>query len=340
MQHNLSALNGIEFEYVNACYNLQLGFEFCSAAEKKFNVHNTAYAGVPFPPVTMSDVRAAMDDEWRKLYKKYRPIYDNFCKWHRFDFVIIGLQALNIPIIRSILPNVPIIYYPGMFTLEWENAYIDSNDEKLVYVMHDEEMLGMEFPCKYQTFIHNSLNPAIYGPYTGEINKVLTVFHNLDTLMTTEILLDHTKEPKTPENSYPKIVDGIPHQLYGATNTPEWMGARWINTHDVVQEMKKHRCGLIYSRIFSALATAQMLASGVPSVGFVASDNELHKIIKHGESGFISRNIAETREILQHLLADYDYARKIGEAGRAAYYQRHNWSTWLSEWSNLIHSIC
>ena len=332
MKQNFPAVPGISFQLVNGVFNLPIGNEFCGLVRKRSD-------GSSSKPLTQNEVRELVGKDWHRIFRHYLPLYRNMYKWERADCVIIGLQHLNYPFIRAIRPDVPIIIYPRMFPWDWENAMVDYDDPNLIYVMHDEEMLNYDFGAKYQTFIMSSLNPDCYGPWRGDYNKVLTVFHNLDLTMFDENEPDRIKPPKTPENSYQKIVKDLPFQLYGATATPDWMGAKWIHCHEVVEEMKRFRCGLIYSRIFSAIATAQKLATGLPSVGFVAKDNEMHRIIEHGVSGFITRDIAEARGIIDNLLNDYDYAKDISEACRTAYYKRHDWNAWKEQWAQLIHSM-
>jgi len=59
------------------------------------------------------------------------------------------------------------------------------------------------------------------------------------------------------------------------------------------------------------VAMAETVVPGAPG------HSELPALIRHGENGFIARDAAEARGLLNTLLADLDLAARIGAAGRA-----------------------
>ena len=344
MSENFKALPGVGLEIVRQPFNLPIGFEARDKLLPLLPVANQL-SETGFPEgVNIANLRNEFQSEWNRIKNIYINDYKKLCDWSSLDYVIIGLGAFNYDIIRSIRPDIPIIYYPRMFTVYWENLYINADDPKFTYVIHDEEMEKYPFPANNKKFIMSSLNPEVYHSWTGEINEVATIFHNLDLTVFEEINeefktrnIDWLNKRRVPENSYPKIIDDIPHQLFGVTVKPGWMGAKLIPPHDIHKEIRKYRCCLIYSRVFSAIATAQLLATGVPSVGFVTDDNELHKL--NGDAISISRNIDECKELINRFIDDYSYARDISIKTREAYYKRHNWEMWKTQWTELIHSV-
>jgi len=215
-------------------------------------------------------------------------------------------------------------------------------DDNFVYVTNEKYIHEHYDIFNNRKLIPASLNPKYYGPYDGSIPVVVTFYNYLDASTDPnagELFADWLKEPKVEPNSYLNIVKDIKHSLYGRTNTRTWGGAIPVSTENVPEVLRLYRCALAYSRTETAIATAQILASGVPIIGWVDSTNELRRYIKHGESGFITRKVKEAQSIIKKLISDHGMAKEIGAAGRQAYYEYYPWNKFKSQWEKLINSM-
>ena len=63
---------------------------------------------------------------------------------------------------------------------------------------------------------------------------------------------------------------------------------------------------------------------------------EVSDLITHGQDGFYSDDAVELKQIFDDLLADHDYARRIGEQGRKKAIEISGKETIKREWKDFL----
>jgi glycosyltransferase involved in cell wall biosynthesis len=96
------------------------------------------------------------------------------------------------------------------------------------------------------------------------------------------------------------------------------------------------------------LGFIEALMTGIPIVAIgpefgnsIIKQNtyEVHKILENEKDGFSSDNILELKSYVRMLLADYKFAKKIGEAGRKKAIQMFGKETIKNQWKDFIESL-
>lgn len=281
-----------------------------------------------------SDMYDAIKPFWDAKVKDYNFCYDALLyDINQYNIVILALSPFMHYFIRRASPTIPVIYYPRMLVESTFTIPI-IKDADFTYITHDKTL------DKYKIFRDNveqkliisSLNPDCYGPYSGHLTFIVTLFNYMFKIGQPQLSDKYCGQ----HTVYEQIVSGIPHSLFGINHTIQH-GSHNVDGALVPDVIRRYRCALAFSRSYSAISTAQMLASGIPTIGYVYPGNEMYDMLEHGVSGFMSLDVAEIRCILLELLKDHDYARKIGSAGKEAYYATHPWNTYISQWTELIH---
>jgi glycosyltransferase involved in cell wall biosynthesis len=82
------------------------------------------------------------------------------------------------------------------------------------------------------------------------------------------------------------------------------------------------------------LAVIEAMTIGMPVVALATT--ELPTVIEHGVTGFVSNDPDELYAAMERLLADRDYARRIGEAGRAVARERFGLDRFARDWNRAF----
>ena len=265
-----------------------------------------------------NDITPIFNDIKDLYAEKYKALFD----WKKADVIIISYH-FDREILRE-FTDAPIIYYPIDHQIYVSNVLNTDDDEHFVHVIHDESMKNMYSSCKTVIYIKSSLNPLIYKEWNGSINSVLTVFNNLDA-------------SSQLSTRYIQLTSGFRYMLYGHTVMPKWLDATYVNPFEIHNQIRNYRCALHFSRSFTSISSEQLLATGVPSIGYVDSDHTMNHI--NQEAILVSQDIQICRERIKQLLKNQSYAKEISDITRESYYICHQWDEWTLGWSNLIHRM-
>ncbi len=170
---------------------------------------------------------------------------------------------------------------------------------------------------------YNAIPLEDYGPYVGDIPKVLRVGNFL-------------KEREEFNYSlFSEVTKDMPHTILG--NNPHLPNARIADDwDDLRQALCRHRVFFATNspRYDFVVTTAQLeaMASGMP----VVTTPYPSCVIKDGENGFVSSDPQVLRERLLTLLDDQELAVKLGKRARQTISEMFNFEKYKSEWNKIF----
>jgi glycosyltransferase involved in cell wall biosynthesis len=85
------------------------------------------------------------------------------------------------------------------------------------------------------------------------------------------------------------------------------------------------------------LALIEAMLAGVPVVGIAAT--ELPTVITNGLNGFVHTDNRLLVDVMRHLVAEPDVARKWGEAGRTTAQARFGMTRFVDDWLNVFEAV-
>jgi glycosyltransferase involved in cell wall biosynthesis len=145
----------------------------------------------------------------------------------------------------------------------------------------------------------------------------------------------------------------MPFELYGPDNHdagPIWSGCL---SYDQMRAALRDSRACFYTGTFPASYTLGFIEAwmtGIPVVAIgnrlfsrvctsLASLYEIPDLIEHEVNGFVSDDLDELRSCLQCLLANWDYARQISKAARAAAVRHFDKTIILDQWRRFFTSL-
>lgn len=150
-----------------------------------------------------------------------------------------------------------------------------------------------------------------------------------------------------------KVGPGFPFKVYGSGN--EDLGE--FNGGEIPYELLKGQLRdarvFLYGGTWPASYTLGFIEAwmtGIPVVSinkdlWKHKDNsdidlfEIPKLIATGDNGFVARDVVHAKEIIERLLGQDDYARKIGEAGRQEAIRVFGKEKIKGEWNALLNKL-
>jgi hypothetical protein len=147
-----------------------------------------------------------------------------------------------------------------------------------------------------------------------------------------------------------ELAVGQPIELYGPGNEdagPMWRGCL---SYDELRIVLRTSRACFYSGTFPASYTLGFIEAwmtGIPVVAIgtrlfgqmdasLRSLYEIPALIEHEVNGFVSDNVDELRSCLKCLLAHWDYAREVSQAGRDAARRYFDKATALEQWRSFL----
>ena len=161
--------------------------------------------------------------------------------------------------------------------------------------------------------------------WTGETKQVITVCQSMKQ-----------RDQYCNYNTVSQIVAGLPYKLFGTPSKnpdgtimpdPLWHGE--LSYDEMKNQLRGSRIYL-YTNTYPACYTLNFIEAWMTGIPVVALGSGLSNpkifgdwntyqipdLIKNEVDGFYSDDIGYLREKIQKLLDDYEYAKRIGEAGR------------------------
>lgn len=146
-----------------------------------------------------------------------------------------------------------------------------------------------------------------------------------------------------------QLFDGLPGVIYGPENEGIQYGAGQLSYDDLKKTFRDNRV-FVYTGTYPAsytLGFVEAMMTGIPivAIGVELADiklfpnmrtYEVHKIIKNGENGFCSDDVSYLKEQIIKLLADQQFARNIGEAGRKTAISLFDKELVKSQWRSFL----
>lgn len=153
-------------------------------------------------------------------------------------------------------------------------------------------------------------------------------------------------------DQYNNITSGYPRMLFGPGNDDSGIAGGFLSYEDLKKVYQDYRV-YFYAGTYPASYTLnfiEALMTGIPVValGPILADvgafpnmqsYEVHKIIKHGENGFCSDEIAELRGNIDYLLANPDKAAEIGRKGRETAIELFEEEKIRNQWGEFFNNL-
>lgn len=181
-------------------------------------------------------------------------------------------------------------------------------------------------------------DPQEYYGYTGERAEVINFSQSIIQ--------------RRNECHYAEIMElmrGFPGKIYGTGNeniNPQMNGGE-VDYPTFCATLRTSRA-FIYTGTWPApytLSFIEAMMTGIPIVALGKQHAELDRgihfyevpsIIQDGVNGFVSDDLSQLRVKIGQLLADVDYAKKIGQAGRKRAIELFGYATILEQWRAFL----
>lgn len=151
-----------------------------------------------------------------------------------------------------------------------------------------------------------------------------------------------------------KVIPGFPFKVYGSGNEDlaEFNGGSL--PFELMKGQLRDARVFLYGGTWPASYTLSFIEAWMTGIPVVAvgeelwrhKDNpdvrvyEVQKLIDHGDTGFCSDDIEMLRKNIKRLLNDDDYAKKIGDAGRAEAILIFGKERISGEWDTYLKTLC
>jgi len=174
---------------------------------------------------------------------------------------------------------------------------------------------------------------AEFGGWTGALPQVLTFANRFVQRYPHEYAV------------FREATAGLPVAVGGIGNE-DLPGALGVIEHDHQKKLLRDSRVYLYCSGLSIPYTLNFIEawiSGIPVVALAEAVvphapgySELPALIRHGENGFIAKDAAEARGLLDALLADIGLAARIGAAGRAEATRIFGTATVAAQWRSAL----
>lgn len=166
-------------------------------------------------------------------------------------------------------------------------------------------------------YVPLGLDPAAYGPWTGERKRVLSIIHSY-------------RERGWHHRAYREAMEGLPalhvdhldpeQEKFSYEGIQELLRTSRVYLHDGEQEY--------------TITLIEALMTGMPIVSFRIPGIERYVI--EGENGFVCDRASEVRDRCRLLLDDDALAERMGRASRALAERDYAEARWRAQWVEAI----
>jgi hypothetical protein len=153
--------------------------------------------------------------------------------------------------------------------------------------------------------------------------------------------------------AFRKVSDSLPCELFGIGNEAAGAVCRGCLTYDEMRAVLRSSRACFYTGTFPACYTLGFIEAwmtGIPVVAIgpriYASPNaavsdwyEIPQLIEHEINGFVSDDYNELRSCLKCLLAHWDYAREVSQAGRASAISHFDKAIVRDQWGRFFSGL-
>ncbi len=152
---------------------------------------------------------------------------------------------------------------------------------------------------------------------------------------------------------FEEVTRPFPRMLYGSESESLPFGKGRVPFDELKLALRENRA-YIYTGTWPAsvcLNFIEAAMTGIPIVaigpalghphGWFANHPlyEIGDIIKNGVNGFCSDSMKDTQDFISTLLKDHDFAKKIGDAGRATAIELFGKEVVKNQWKNYLDSL-
>lgn len=150
-----------------------------------------------------------------------------------------------------------------------------------------------------------------------------------------------------------KVGAGFPFKVYGSGNEDlsEFCGGDL--PYDLMKGQLRDARVYLYGGTWPASYTLSFIEAWMTGIPVVSVDFEqwkhkdhpsmkifeVPKLISHGDNGFVCTSVDHAKEVIRRLLDDYEYAKKIGEAGRSRAIELFGKEKIKEEWKIFLEEL-
>lgn len=322
----LSCHEVLEYDEVKLLH--ELGHEVFSAGAYADNAKDgSPWSGFGLRPgIEGFEVNEDWKEQYRRLCNQYpgedvrlhliKDFIDNF------DCVIV----MHIPnwIIKNwnVMKHKRVIWRTiGQSISKQEQALAPYRQQGLEIVRYSPKERDIPNFIGEDTIIRFYKDPNEYGPWNGNRRQLITIAQNMKE-----------RDAACNFTLFELVTRPFPRLLLGSSRG---FLASWTTGKVSFDRLKRELCNnrvYFYTGTHPASYTLGFIEAWMTGIPIVAIGErygnadyfpghklyEVHQLIQHGETGFVSDNPAELRDYCQQLLDDHDLATRIGSAGRAA----------------------
>lgn len=221
-----------------------------------------------------------------------------------------------------------------------EKALAPCKKDGLFIVRYSPKEKNIPSYCGEDTMIRFYKDPEEFKDWNGNVKRVISIGQNV-------------KGRKSACNfdAFLKATEPFERRLYGPDNENTGLIGGKIDFELLKQELRDNRvyfyCGTQPASY--TLGFIEALMTGIPVVAlgpkFCNRDYpeqqtyEVHEIIKNGENGFWSDDIATLQKYIKQLLEDDALAKKISENGRKTAIEYFGKKKIKSEWKRFLEGL-
>lgn len=199
---------------------------------------------------------------------------------------------------------------------------IDDPEVLLVHVTHYNRLMWDNGSTPTTVIEHSvALDPAIH--YRGSRESGITIANGMQ------------KRPRIAGyDIFLQVRQEVPLEVVGM-QTEEFGGLGDVPYRDLHRLVADHRFLFSPMRYTSLpLAVIEAMTIGMPVVALATT--ELPTVISHGETGFVSCNIAELIEDMRFLLSSREEAFRLGKNARAVARERFGLDRFIRDWNGVF----
>jgi hypothetical protein len=236
-------------------------------------------------------------------------LFDVIIVHHNYHFIVANWDRIR---------SKPVVWRTIGQELHWaEDAMRPYRERGVKIVRWSPEEKFIERYIGEDAVIRAAKNPADWGEWTGERDRILTFNNNF-----------RARGSGMSFDFYHECMQGLPCDLYGLNNddVPGWRGTADPNQQRAL--LCSHRLAFVtgtYPAPYT-LGFIEAWMTGIPVVHVgrkrftrgTRGAYEIDQLITNGESGFLVEEAEEARAIFNILLSDIDLCRHVSIKGRAA----------------------
>ena len=229
----------------------------------------------------------------------------------------------------------------GQSTLDVENRLQPCRMQGLKIVRYSPMEMTIPGYLGHEATIRFHKDPEEYGNWNGEEKKVVTIGQSMKE-----------RNPWCHFDIFEAATEGVKRVLYGPGNeeTGDISGGV-LSYEDLKKELRNSRVYFYtgtqpaaYTLNFmEAFMTGIPVVAQGPATGNMSSIGqftyEIPVIIQNGVNGFWNDDIHELRKDIKRLMEDKDYAKQIGDAGRATAIKLFGKQKIKEQWRNFFENL-